>query len=600
MTTSDTPEQITHIPLEQLHESPFNPRKTFTDITALAASIQAEGRIHQPLLVRPRIVNPLSDEQAGFEIVFGHRRYRAAEQLGLASVPCMVRAMTDAEARSAQTVENLQRVDVHPIEEAEGFKALMELDGLSADEIASRVGKSRSHVYGRLKLLQACTPVRAACLAGEIGSEVALLIARLRTEKLQTKALNDISGKFIDLRDGGKKSYRQIRDLLNERYALTLARPYIFDPEDATLVPEAGACTTCPKLSGNAPEFADIVEGQTEGRGYTGHMRHTGGNVCTDPDCFAAKKVAIFERQAQALRDQGQEVVAGSKARAALTATGDVKGAYVALDQVKAALKKAKVKLPTVTIQNPRNGKTVQAVRAADLQGAGIATQPAAPLAHRASKASQDYEAAERERAEKVNAENIKRRALLVRVRQAAAGRARSTDELRVVLKYLLGALPEDDLQTLASLHGRDALHDAAIDAMGADALALLLLDLVLVQDVELAPWNLSREPEALHDMAALYGIDPTADPDEAGAVQASEPPDPAPTPSTAARAPAKAARGAGAVKYRDPATGSTWSGKGLQPRWLKAALEDGATLEQFQTDNGSGAAVAEPAEAAA
>lgn len=602
-TSENTPETITQIATDELHESPFNPRKTFTGIEELAATITAEGRIHQPLLVRPRLTNRLRDDLAdGYEIVFGHRRYRAAQLAGLATVPCMVRAMTDAEARSAQTVENLQRVDVHPIEEAEGFQALIDNDGHTAESLRDKFGKSLSYVYGRLKLLQACAPVRAACLAGEIGSEVALLIARLRTDKLQQKALNDISGKFIDLRDGGKKSFRQIRDLLNERYALTLARPYIFDPEDAALVPEAGACTTCPKLSANAPEFADVSAGNAEpGRGYTGHLRHTGSNVCTDPDCFATKKAAQFDRQAQALREEGHEVVAGNRARAALTATGEVKGAFVALDQVKAALKKAKAKLPTVTIQNPRNGKTVQAVRTADLQAAGITT---APPAAKASRSSQDYEAAERQRAAEVTAENVKRRALLVRVRLAATNRARSTDELRLVVQHLLHQVNEDDLEALKSLHDANSLRTLLeqLPTLSADALALLLLDLVLVQDVEVAPWNLYRVPEPLHDLAALYGIDPNEAPEEAAPapVQASETADPAPTPSTAARAPGKAARGAGAVKYRDPATGCTWSGKGLQPRWLKVALEDGADLADFQTDNGAGAAVAEPAEAGA
>lgn len=110
----NAPDTITQISLQDLHESPFNPRKTFTAIDELAASIKAEGRVLQPLLVRP-IVPPLfnagADTQpeavAGFEIVFGHRRFRGAAVAGLASVPCMVRAMTDAEARSAQIAENL-------------------------------------------------------------------------------------------------------------------------------------------------------------------------------------------------------------------------------------------------------------------------------------------------------------------------------------------------------------------------------------------------------------------------------------------------------------------------------------------------------------
>lgn len=85
---------ITQIPIEQLHESTANPRRTYSGIDELAASIRAEGRIHEPLLVRPRITNVLRpDEHDGFELVFGHRRLRAAEEAGLATVPCMVRGV---------------------------------------------------------------------------------------------------------------------------------------------------------------------------------------------------------------------------------------------------------------------------------------------------------------------------------------------------------------------------------------------------------------------------------------------------------------------------------------------------------------------------
>lgn len=207
--TADT---ITEITLEQLHESPFNPRQIYAGLEELAANIIAEGRIHQPLLVRHRMVNATAakpeDMFAGFEIIFGHRRYRAAELARLATVPCMVRSLSDADARSAQVAENLQRADVHPLEEAEAFRVMVDAGDATADELAARFGKSRSYVYGRMKLLQACPEIRKACLAGTIGAEVALLIARLRTDKLQEKALGYIQGKGYDLKDGGAKSYR--------------------------------------------------------------------------------------------------------------------------------------------------------------------------------------------------------------------------------------------------------------------------------------------------------------------------------------------------------------------------------------------------------
>jgi ParB/RepB/Spo0J family partition protein len=188
-----TEDTITQLDVDHLHESPFNPRKIFDDtsLAELATDIKAQGRVLQPLLVRPR-VPPLfaSASQAdpaaacGHEIVFGHRRYRAALLAGLPTVPCMVRALTDDEARPAQISENLQRQDVHPIEEAEGYQAL--IDDTSgparhtADTIAEQFGKSRSYVYGRLKLLQAsarhygveAAPTPALAARAPIGAEV--------------------------------------------------------------------------------------------------------------------------------------------------------------------------------------------------------------------------------------------------------------------------------------------------------------------------------------------------------------------------------------------------------------------------------------------
>jgi ParB/RepB/Spo0J family partition protein len=121
-----TQDTILEIPLEDLHDSPFQPRADYRGIEGLAESIKAEGRIHQPLLVRPR-VGPLfagdPDAAAGFEIVFGHRRRRGAELAGLSTAPCTVRAMTDAQVRSAQMAENIARENMSALDEGAGFKA---------------------------------------------------------------------------------------------------------------------------------------------------------------------------------------------------------------------------------------------------------------------------------------------------------------------------------------------------------------------------------------------------------------------------------------------------------------------------------------------
>ena len=510
--TTDT---ITQLQLDQLHESPFNPRKTFTDVEQLAASIKAEGGILSPLLVRPIVGSLRLDPVPAFEIVFGHRRFRAAQLAGLACAPCMVRAMTDDEARSAQIAENLARADVHPIEEAEGFQAILDTTQTTADELAANVGKSRSYVYGRLKLLQACPEVRAACLAGDIGSEVALLVARLRTTKLQEKALaairNDTS-QHAKLDDGGKKSFRYIRDLLAEKFTLSL-KDAIFDPEDEGLLLAAGHWMRCRKRTGNAPEFDELAAPQrdTMHRGYT---RQGGPDICTDPDCFAAKKDAHLAREATKLAAAGKVVVSGNKAKQALSAHGEVKGAFIAAKDVKAALKKAKATVKPVLIQDQRSGKTVEAYARADLVAAGLkpAEEKKAPN-HRQNYAEQERQRQEewKKRAEQLRLQTARNLALLAKVREAARGRERTEFELRLVTAAALAGINWSDRMAMADVYGVKSFEQLQkrVDTMSAQDLTALLLDCAVIDNVR-AEGN-GGKPGPLLALASHYGIDAKA-----------------------------------------------------------------------------------------
>jgi ParB/RepB/Spo0J family partition protein len=514
-----TTNTISQISLDQLHESPFNPRKTFTDVDQLAASIRAEGGILSPLLVRPRTEfggqgNNQTIADGGFEIVFGHRRYRAAVLAGLQTTPCMVRAMTDDEARSAQIAENLARADVHPIEEAEGFQAILDTTQTTADELAVNVGKSRSYVYGRLKLLQACPDVRSACLAGEIGSEVALLVARLRTVKLQEKALaairNDTS-QHAKLDDGGKKSFRYIRDLLAEKFTLSL-KDAIFDIEDEGLLLSAGHCVRCPKRVGNAPEFEDLAAPSREGmhRGYTAEG---GANVCTDPDCFAAKKEAHLAREAAKLTAAGKQVVSGNKAKQALSAHGEVKGAFIAAKDVKAALKKAKATVKPVLIQDQRSGKTVEAYARADLVAAGLQSAAAKKEPnHKQNYAEQERRRQEerKKRSEQLRLQTGRNLALFTKVREVARGRQRTEFELRLVTAAALGGIGWSDRAAMADLYGMKDFEklQAKVDTMDAQALTALLLDCAVIDNVRAEGGG---KPGPLLALANHYGIDAKA-----------------------------------------------------------------------------------------
>jgi ParB family chromosome partitioning protein len=153
------------IPLDLLDVGPFQPRAGMetTSLEELAESIRAQGML-QPILVRPHPSSP-----GRYEIIAGERRWRAAGLAGLHEVPAIVRSMTDAEAALAALVENLQRENLNPIEEAEGLQRLATEFDLTHEAIGYSIGKSRSHVANMIRLLKLPPEVRDAVRAGELS-----------------------------------------------------------------------------------------------------------------------------------------------------------------------------------------------------------------------------------------------------------------------------------------------------------------------------------------------------------------------------------------------------------------------------------------------
>ncbi|MEZ2347031.1 ParB/RepB/Spo0J family partition protein [Terriglobus sp. RCC_193] len=134
-----------YIAIDQLFESKTNPRQTFDQakLDELANSIRHHGLI-QPVVVRPK--------DNGFEIVAGARRFRASQLAEEFSIPAHIKELNDAEAIEWQLVENSQRVDVHPYEEAQGFQRLLDVPGYDVAALVEKSGKSTSHIYARLSL----------------------------------------------------------------------------------------------------------------------------------------------------------------------------------------------------------------------------------------------------------------------------------------------------------------------------------------------------------------------------------------------------------------------------------------------------------------
>ena len=157
---------VRNVPVDQMEPGPFQPRTSFNaeSLAELVASIQARG-ILQPLLARPH-----PTQSAHYQIIAGERRWRAAQQAGLHEVPVLIRELSDADAMAASLVENLQRQDLNPIEEGEGFRRLIEEFGLTQEQLGLAVGKSRSHVANVIRLLQLPQGVRIDVQEGRLSA----------------------------------------------------------------------------------------------------------------------------------------------------------------------------------------------------------------------------------------------------------------------------------------------------------------------------------------------------------------------------------------------------------------------------------------------
>src|ERR1700691_1531810 len=169
------------VPISILVESVTNPRKRFDEknLEELAASMKVQG-ILAPLLVREL-------EESKYEVVAGARRLRAAKLAELETVPVRVVKLTDAESIEAQVTENLQREDIHPLEESLGFKSLLQLGepNYSIAGIAARAGKSEAYVLGRIKLADLIPPVAEAFLNHVLAIGAGRVIAKLAASQQQ-------------------------------------------------------------------------------------------------------------------------------------------------------------------------------------------------------------------------------------------------------------------------------------------------------------------------------------------------------------------------------------------------------------------------------
>jgi len=476
----------THV--QALRRARFRPEAT----AELADSIRRLG-VLQPIVVR------LAAGGDHFEIVAGERRYLAARQAGLTTIPASIRQLSDAEVIEAQVTENLQREDLHPMEEAEGYEELRKTAGLSIDELIAKVGKSRSWVFGRLKLLDLAPPARTAFLAGEINASIALELARISHAGTQAQALEALQQRAEH--NDGAISVREATHLIRDEFLLRLERaPWPLD--DAGLLASAGACTACPKRSGNQPE---LFEADTT-------------DLCTDAACFAAKRAAHTERALAQARESGQVVITGKAAKKVLPYEYDrtLRG-YQRLDApcyqvpgnktLRQVLKKDPP--PAVLIEDPHTGGVIEALRDDEverqLKARGLLDGKRAS----SSGADNSWKREQKKRADKTVAENAVRRATWLRVREKLADGRATLDDWRMVAEAFFADIWHEHRKRVCKQWGWE--HDRAIAkhlaALTAEQVALFMFDCALVIETYVGPYEQGKAPR-LAAAAERHGVD--------------------------------------------------------------------------------------------
>jgi ParB family chromosome partitioning protein len=199
---SDEVELIEHgdiisMGLEKIRANPNQPRKSFDEnaLVDLTNSVKEHGVI-QPIIVE--------EEGDGYLIIAGERRFRAAQRAGLREIPVIVRSYSEEKRLEISLVENIQRTDLNPIEEASAYKALIDITGRNQDAVASLVGKSRSAVTNALRLLKLSPPMQESLKKGEISPGHARALLTVKDTSARERLFNNITAEGLSVRSAEK------------------------------------------------------------------------------------------------------------------------------------------------------------------------------------------------------------------------------------------------------------------------------------------------------------------------------------------------------------------------------------------------------------
>jgi ParB family chromosome partitioning protein len=247
-----TRDGIRTIPVEEIHPSPGQPRTVFDDarLDELAASIKTQGII-QPLIVRAR------GGEDGYELIAGERRWRAAQRAGLFEVPAVVRDVAPTQAFEMALVENLQREDLNPLEEAAGYQRLVDEFGYTQEQLSERVGKDRSTVANSLRLLRLPEAVRGLVAEGRLSMGHARALLGLEAAAAMEKLARRIVASEL--------SVRKVEELV--RRARSEAKPEVVAAPVAGRGPSLSARDLSMRLTRALGTRVDVVEvGQERGQ----------------------------------------------------------------------------------------------------------------------------------------------------------------------------------------------------------------------------------------------------------------------------------------------------------------------------------------------
>lgn len=206
--TQATPAPLVHVSIQRVRPNPFQPRQHFPEeeLEELAQSIRQQGLL-QPVLLRP--------VDGGYELVAGERRFRAAQRAGLSEIPAVVREVDDRTALELALIENLQRTDLDPIEEARAYERLSRQFGLTQEEIAARVGKHRSTIANTMRLLRLPEEIQREIAAGRLTAGHARALLAVASPEEQRRLAREFLQQGVSVRDAERRSQPKGRRTLD-------------------------------------------------------------------------------------------------------------------------------------------------------------------------------------------------------------------------------------------------------------------------------------------------------------------------------------------------------------------------------------------------